>query len=739
MLSPDMVLQARYQIIKQLGAGGMGTVYEAIDLRFNSQVALKETHFTEEALRKQFEREAHLLYKLRHPAIARVIDHFTEGSGQYLVMDFIEGDDLWETLLKRGSAFPVNDVIRWADQLLDALDYLHSQNPQIIHRDIKPQNLKLTTRNQIILLDFGLAKGFAGQVSRVTTSGSIFGYTPNYAPLEQIQGTGTNPRSDLYSLAATLYHLSTNVSPPDVLTRAGAVIGGRPDPLRPANEVNPLIHAALSDVLKKGMAIDSEQRYSSAAEMQRALQEANQAAPVSEAKTVIRQPRAFNIQPTKTVEETTAHEIPQTIPSPEPHRKEQEVPVTIASAATDSRKASTTAASQSNSFQLAADSFTSSTSEIPVKKPGRLKWIIGTVAAIAAVAFIAIAFSNRSNTPATNPQPANNGQGLIVSQGGGGQFQTINEAIKNTPAGGRILVRPGLYKESLVLDKRVEIIGDGPREQIIIESTNANGITMKTDSAIVKGLTVRTRNGRQVSAVEGTQFSFSNVSYYQGMDYPRPKARPIRKRPATTSPTTVIRRAPVVREKVEPPPTPTPTPTPAPAPTPAPTATQNTVGQGKTRMPAKPAAQGEMPATPAEPSNSGQYFAVEIAQGELVLEDCDISSEFLVAIEVRGKATQPTIRGCKIHDAINIGVHFTDYAAGRIVDSEISGIGGMGVLIENGANPTIQTCKINRNLIGIGVAEGAAATVRGSDLTNNEGGAWRIRGKALVNRDGNTE
>ncbi len=155
MLSPDTVLQSRYRIVRKLSAGGMGTVYEAIDLRFNSQIALKETHFTEEALRKQFEREAHLLYKLRHPAIARVIDHFVEHDGQFLVMDYVEGEDLWEKLEHKGDAFPVEDVLRWADQLLDALDYLHSQDPPIIHRDIKPQNLKLTSRNQIILLDFG--------------------------------------------------------------------------------------------------------------------------------------------------------------------------------------------------------------------------------------------------------------------------------------------------------------------------------------------------------------------------------------------------------------------------------------------------------------------------------------------------------------------------------------------------------------------------------------------------------
>jgi serine/threonine protein kinase len=270
-LAPDTVLQSRYRIVRKLSAGGMGTVYEAIDLRFNSQVALKETHFTEEALRKQFECEAHLLYKLRHPAIARVIDHFVEGDGQFLVMDYIEGEDLWEMQQKRREAFPVDDVLKWADQLLDALEYLHSQDPPIIHRDIKPQNLKVTGRNQIILLDFGLAKGFTEQISRVTTSGSIFGYTPNYAPLEQIQGTGTDPRSDLYSLAATLYYLLTGVKPADALSRASAKVGELPDPLRPANKLNSRISPEIAKVLIHAMAQHPSKRFAGATVMREAL------------------------------------------------------------------------------------------------------------------------------------------------------------------------------------------------------------------------------------------------------------------------------------------------------------------------------------------------------------------------------------------------------------------------------------------------------------------------------------
>ncbi|HEU5099650.1 MAG TPA: serine/threonine-protein kinase [Roseiflexaceae bacterium] len=273
MLPDNTLLQGRYLIVEQIGRGGMGAVYKATDTRLRATVALKETLVGGEMLLKAFEREAQLLAGLRHPALPRVSDHFIEETGQFLVMEFIPGDDLATLLLKRGSPFPFGDVLRWGDQLLDALDYLHSRQPPVVHRDIKPQNMKLTDRGEIILLDFGLAKGAAMQ-TRVTGTSSIFGYTPHYAPLEQIQGTGTDPRSDLYSLAATLYHLLTGQAPIDALTRAAAKINEEPDPLLPASVVNPDVPPAVADVLARAMAQNASQRYPTAAAMRAALRDA---------------------------------------------------------------------------------------------------------------------------------------------------------------------------------------------------------------------------------------------------------------------------------------------------------------------------------------------------------------------------------------------------------------------------------------------------------------------------------
>ncbi|HKP47001.1 MAG TPA: protein kinase [Pyrinomonadaceae bacterium] len=312
MLASGLVLQNRYRVIKQLGQGGMGAVYEAIDERLDTTIALKETLFSDERLRRQFEREARLLARMHHPALPRVSDHFSEGDGQFLAMQYIAGDDLSQMMAQKRTAFPPDQVLTWGDQLLDALDYLHTQDPQIIHRDIKPQNLKLTPRGQIILLDFGLAKGQAGEISRVTTSASIFGYTPNYAPLEQIQGLGTDPRSDIYALAATLYHLMTAVKPPDALSRAAALVNGQEDPLQPANEINGNIGPQVAAVLKRAMSQNRDQRYATAAEMRSALKATPEVSTLTgkaEAATLLFTPPATTVRDNapRTVAATPAH------------------------------------------------------------------------------------------------------------------------------------------------------------------------------------------------------------------------------------------------------------------------------------------------------------------------------------------------------------------------------------------------------------------------------------------------
>ncbi len=298
MLTPDDILQDRYRIVRRLSHGGMGAVYEAIDRRVKSTVAIKETFAMTEEGRRAFRHEAQRLANLEHEVFPKVFDHFEEGEGLYLVMQVVRGEDLAERLKERlsyheGPFSPVK-VLEWADQLLDALEMLHEYNPPIVHRDIKPSNLKLTQRGKIILLDFGIAKGVAGLMS--ATDGSIKAASPNFSPLEQILKIdetsietlssiseesvekilrkGTGPRSNLYALGATLYCLMTGKLPTDSRLRALAIWAGRQDPLQSAGKLNTQVTEAVSDVLMQAMALDPNDRIANAASMRQRLREA---------------------------------------------------------------------------------------------------------------------------------------------------------------------------------------------------------------------------------------------------------------------------------------------------------------------------------------------------------------------------------------------------------------------------------------------------------------------------------
>lgn len=252
----------------------MGAVYQAMDENLNCVVAVKETFAKTEEHRRAFRREAELLANLNHPTLPKVMDHFTQGEEQFLVMQFVSGHDLAELLELREQPFAVEKVLGWAEQLLDALEELHSYEPPIIHRDLKPSNLKVTPKGRVVLLDFGLAKGAAGQMSTADIESqpkSIYGYTPNYAPLEQIRGAGTDPRSDLYSLGATMWSLLTGKVPPDALSRVADKEEGKPDPLIRAHELNPDVPLSASEAISHAMNLNRNQRPASAVEMRKEL------------------------------------------------------------------------------------------------------------------------------------------------------------------------------------------------------------------------------------------------------------------------------------------------------------------------------------------------------------------------------------------------------------------------------------------------------------------------------------
>lgn len=276
-LPPGHVLHERYAVRQLLARGGMGSIYLAEDLRLpGRQCAVKEVEHDpgmSEGLRAeardQFFREASVLARLDHPNLPKVSDYFSDLRRDYLVMDYVPGRDL-KTLVDEASLhavrLPVPEVMRWANQILDALAYLHSQDPPVIHRDIKPSNLKLTPAGLIKLVDFGLVKTMAPDDMTVTV---IQGRgTALYTPLEQYGGdTGhTDPRSDLFSLGATLYHLLTGHPPAEAKERFL-----RPDALIPLRQQCPEVPPHVEACVLWALALHPDDRPPGADQMREAL------------------------------------------------------------------------------------------------------------------------------------------------------------------------------------------------------------------------------------------------------------------------------------------------------------------------------------------------------------------------------------------------------------------------------------------------------------------------------------
>jgi len=262
MQSQQTLQNGRYRITQEMGRGGMGIIYQGRDKNLQGRlVAIKENLDDARDSQKQFRREAVILAKLNHSNLPRVTDYFIESSDrQYLIMDYVEGIDLKDIVRKLGP-LPEKDVLLWTEQVMEALEYLHGwidpdtkEPTPVIHRDIKPSNIRRMPGNQIMLVDFGIAK--------VGTTGTWAGarsITPGYSPIEQY-GDETDARSDIYALGATLYYLLTSVAPPEAHKE-----------IPPIRKINPGITAHTARVIHRAMQKNVNERYQSVKEMRDAL------------------------------------------------------------------------------------------------------------------------------------------------------------------------------------------------------------------------------------------------------------------------------------------------------------------------------------------------------------------------------------------------------------------------------------------------------------------------------------
>lgn len=262
-LEQGTLLNGRYRIVDILGQGGMGSVYRAMDENLGVEVAVKENLFTTDEYSRQFRLEAVILASLRHQNMPRVTDHFViENQGQYLVMDYIEGEDLRQRMERLG-VIPEEDAILIGAAICDALTHLHSRKPPVLHRDIKPGNVKITPDGRVFLVDFGLAKLVQG--SQATTTGAR-AMTPGYSPPEQYGTARTDPRSDIYSIGATLYAALTGIIPEDGLARVMDNVQ-----LTSIRKRNPKVSRRLAAAIEKAMEAYPDDRFQSADEFRRAL------------------------------------------------------------------------------------------------------------------------------------------------------------------------------------------------------------------------------------------------------------------------------------------------------------------------------------------------------------------------------------------------------------------------------------------------------------------------------------
>jgi tetratricopeptide (TPR) repeat protein len=265
-LAAGTILAGRYRILTRLGEGGMGSVYQAEDLRLPGRMwAIKEllgdAHATPEDLAaaiKRFDDEIALMARLSNPRIPGVVDRFREGGHHYFAMDFIPGASLETRLAQVNAPLPERQVLAWIIQVCDVLAYIHAQHPPIILRDLKPGNIMVTPDGEVRVIDFGIARTYKrGQASNTENLGTMI-----YASPEHLGQSGqTDARSDVYSLGATLYHLLTNHEPVPMETPAP---GG-------PRRLNPTVSEATERAVIRAMQVDPARRFQSAAEMATAL------------------------------------------------------------------------------------------------------------------------------------------------------------------------------------------------------------------------------------------------------------------------------------------------------------------------------------------------------------------------------------------------------------------------------------------------------------------------------------
>lgn len=351
----ELLQEGRYRIAPQ--SANNGTVYEAYDTVGETNVLVKEifirtgkvtTLSQQESIRQSYAEKAKRLCSMKHDRLLRALDYFSELGRQYLVLESVEGDDFVTLLEKNQRPFALADVLRWADQMLDALNYLHNFSPQIIHKNIRPRNIRLAIDGNIKITAYGLSDENDVSLTTSLTDEGAESAVLNYSPLELIWENldaasqkvilsgyddrserllkqPPDARSDIYSVSATLYHLLTAKMPVDPLERSIEILDGKSDPLKSPDAVNSAIPPEVAEVIMRGLQIKREHRYDSASIMRQVLKtamvrvrerEEEEANDLAEAAEVLKSAKSGKLSMPHNVEESSAAQAEKPEPQP---------------------------------------------------------------------------------------------------------------------------------------------------------------------------------------------------------------------------------------------------------------------------------------------------------------------------------------------------------------------------------------------------------------------------------------
>lgn len=655
-----MLKGGSYRLDYPLGRGGFGVTYKAIHIEFEQPVAIKEFYPQQHAFRhgsagsltipttevssyerslERFKKEGRILYNLNHPNIVRVQDLFSEQNTAYLVMELLTGNTLKQELLLQPEKRLLPDKIAWIiESLVKALTVVHQAG--IYHLDLKPDNVILTNDGRVVLVDFGAARqGFRKDGTQ--------GYTPEYAAPEVVAGQDVGPESDIFELGMMLYEMFIGERPTPSLNRLIK------DTWKPKDLPEPwqiLINSALK-IAKEERPETVEKWWNQYQEFFTISKiEEDISPPILDVENTINltlREAFYGVQKRLNLpDETLEIRIPPGAKNGSRLRVRDkglldtkngkkgdlylivnitpddflqfegenlicEIKITNSQAASG---ITVDVPTLENSVSMRIPAGISSGQILRLRGKG---WLIGdgTRGDQLVRVNIIIAEDVVKETPTLAP--------IIVSQWGDGHYRTISAAIESAIPGSRIVVRPGLYAEGLLIDKPLAIVGDGAVTDIIIEATRADCILMNTDSALVRGLTLRGRSG----------------------------------------------------------------------------------------------------------SEGNKFYAVDIPQGKLVLEDCHITNDSLPSVAIHGNKANPTLRRCEITKGQSIGIMIYDHGQGTIQDCNIFGNVKGEIAIADSGNPTIRRCKIHDGQEeGIWIGENGRGTIEDCDIfANNQAGITIVK------------